>query len=299
MVNFKRYPETFPVDVSSKLKMNRFTNFLLVAVYGYTAFLAFIYFYQPRLLFFPNIPSREVEVSPGEVGLPYESVKLVTSDNVQLDGWFIPAPQARGVVLFCHGNAGNISHRLDSLLLFNKLGLSTLIFDYRGYGRSQGKPSEQGTYQDAEAAWQHLTQERGVPPQQIILFGRSLGAAVAAHLATIHTAGALIIESCFTSVPDIAADLYPFLPARLLSRLDYNAKAKLENVGCPVLIVHSPNDEIIPYKHGRALYAAAKEPKRFLELRGGHNDGFLITGKAYRDGLDRFLSGPLRPGKIP
>jgi hypothetical protein len=299
MVNFKRYPETFPVDVSSKLKMNRFTNFLLVAVYGYSAFLAFIYFYQPRLLFFPNIPSREVEVSPGEVGLPYESVKLVTSDNVQLDGWFIPAPQARGVVLFCHGNAGNISHRLDSLLLFNKLGLSTLIFDYRGYGRSQGKPSEQGTYQDAEAAWQHLTQERGVPPQQIILFGRSLGAAVAAHSATIHTAGALIIESCFTSVPDIAADLYPFLPARLLSRLDYNAKAKLENVGCPVLIVHSPNDEIIPYKHGRALYAAAKEPKRFLELRGGHNDGFLITGKAYRDGLDRFLSGPLRPGKIP
>ena len=299
MVNFKQYPETFPVDVSSKLKMNRITNFLLVAVYGYSAFLAFIYFYQPRLLFFPNMPSREVEVSPGEVGLPYESVKLVTSDKVQLDGWFIPAPQARGVVLFCHGNAGNISHRLDSLLLFNKLGLSTLIFDYRGYGRSQGKPSEQGTYQDAEAAWQHLRQERGVPPQQIILFGRSLGAAVAAHLATIHTAGALIIESCFTSVPDIAADLYPFLPARLLSRLDYNAKAKLENVGCPVLIVHSPNDEIIPYKHGRALYAAAKEPKRFLELRGGHNDGFLITGKAYRDGLDRFLSGPLRPGKIP
>lgn len=280
--------------------VNGFMNFLLVAACGYSVFLAFIYFYQPRLLFFPNIPSREVKVSPDEVGLPYESVKLlVTGDNVQLDGWFIPAPQARGVVLFCHGNAGNISHRLDSLLLFNKLGLSTLIFDYRGYGRSQGKPSEQGTYQDAEVAWQHLTQERDVPPQQIILFGRSLGAAVAAHLATIHTPGALIIESCFTSVPDIAADLYPFLPARLMSRLDYNAKEKLQNVGCPVLIVHSPNDEIIPYKHGRALYAAAKEPKRFLELRGGHNDGFLITGKAYRDGLDSFLSEALGSGNIP
>ncbi|MCD6388356.1 MAG: alpha/beta hydrolase, partial [Desulfobulbaceae bacterium] len=270
--------------------MNGFVHFLLVAACGYSAFLAFIYFYQPRLLFFPNIPSRAVKVSPAEVGLPYESVKLVTSDNVQLDGWYIPAPQARGIVLFCHGNAGNISHRLESLLLFNKLGLSTLIFDYRGYGRSQGKPSEQGTYQDVKAAWQHLTQERGVPPQQIILFGRSLGAAVTAHLAVIHTPAALILESCFTSVPDIAADLYPFLPVRLLSRLDYNALEKLENVACPVLIVHSPNDEIIPYKHGRALYAAAKEPKRFLELRGGHNDGFLVTGKAYRDGLDSFLS---------
>ena len=279
--------------------MNGFMNLLLVAACGYSAFLALIYFYQPRLLFFPNIPSRQVEVSPDEVGLPYEPVKLVTNDNVQLDGWFIPASQARGAVLFFHGNAGNISHRLDTLLLLNKMKLSTLIFDYRGYGRSQGKPSEQGTYQDAEAAWQYLTQERGVLPQQIILFGRSLGAAVAAHLATIHTPGALIIESCFTSVPDIAADLYPFLPARLLSRVDYNAKEKLENVACPVLIVHSPNDEIIPYKHGRALYAAAKEPKRFLELRGGHNDGFLITGKAYRDALESFLSEVLGSGKIP
>jgi len=278
--------------------MNGFVHFLLLAACGYSAFLVFIYFYQPRLLFFPNIPSREVKVSPAEAGLPYESVKLVTSDTIQLDGWYIPASQARGVVLFCHGNAGNISHRLDSLLLFNKLGLSTLIFDYRGYGRSQGKPSEQGTYQDAEAAWQYLTQERGVLPPKIILFGRSLGAAVAAHLAAIHTPGALILESSFTSVPDIAADLYPFLPVGLLSRVDYNVKEKLENVACPVLIVHGPNDEIIPYKHGRALYAAAKEPKRFLELRGGHNEGFLITGKTYRDGLDGFLSEALGSGKI-
>jgi hypothetical protein len=274
--------------------MNGFMNVLLLAVSGYSALLAFIYFYQPHLLFFPNIPSREVERTPDEVGLSYESVKLVTSDNVQLDGWFIPAAEARGVVLFCHGNAGNISHRLDSLLVFNKLRLSTLIFDYRGYGRSQGKPSEQGTYRDAEAAWQYLTRERGVPAPQIIFFGRSLGAAVAAHLATIHTPGALIMESSFTSVPDIGADAYPFLPVRLLSRLDYNAKEKLENVACPVLIVHSRDDEIIPYKHGRALYAAAKEPKRFLELRGGHNDGFLMSGKAYQEGLDSFLSESIR-----
>ena len=221
-------------------------NFLLIAACGYSVFLAFVYFYQPHLLFFPNIPSREVGVSPGDAGLPYESVKLVTADNVQLDGWYIPASGARGFVLFCHGNAGNISHRLDSLIILNKLGLSTLIFDYRGYGRSQGKPSEQGTYDDAEAAWNYLTREKGVLPQKIILFGRSLGAAVASHLARENTPGDLIMESCFTSVPDIASDLYPFLPARLLSRLEYNAMDNVINVGCPVLIVHSPDDEIIP-----------------------------------------------------
>jgi fermentation-respiration switch protein FrsA (DUF1100 family) len=279
--------------------MNSFMNFLLVAACGYSFFLAFVYFYQPRLLFFPDIPSREIEVSPSEVGLQYESVKLVTGDNVQLDAWFIPAPQARGVILFCHGNAGNISHRLDSLLLFQELGLSTIIFDYRGYGRSQGKPSELGTYQDAEAAWQYLTQQRGFSPQEIILFGRSLGAAVASHLAANHKPAGLIMESCFTSVPDIASDVYPFLPARLLSKFEYNAIANLQSINHPVLIVHSPNDEIIPYKHGRTLYEAAKEPKRFLELRGGHNDGFLVTGKAYRDGLNSFVTEVLSAEKTP
>lgn len=279
--------------------MNGLLNFLLVAVCGYSAVLVFIYLYQPRLLFFPNTPSRAVEMTPADAGLPYESVTLLTSDNVQLDGWFIPAPQPRGVVLFFHGNAGNISHRLDSLLVFHKLRFSTFIFDYRGYGRSQGQPSEQGMYRDAEAAWQYLTRERGVLPPQIVLFGRSLGAAVAAQLAARHTPGALIIESCFTSVPDIAADVYPFLPARLLSRLNYNARESLAQVTCPVLIAHSSNDEIIPYKHGLALYAAAREPKRFLELRGGHNDGFLVSGKAYSDGLDSFLSQSLDAEKIP
>lgn len=276
--------------------MNGFANFLLIALCAYSALLVFIYFYQPRLLYFPDIPSRDIEMTPDEAGLPYEPVTLVTSDNVQLDGWFIPASQARGVVLFFHGNAGNISHRLDSLLLFNTLGLSTFIFDYRGYGRSQGKPSEQGMYQDAEAAWQYLTRERNVLPQHIILFGRSLGGSVAAHLAAIHTPGALILESCFTSVPDIAADAYPFLPGGLLSRFSYNTREKLEYAACPVLIAHSRSDEIIPCKHGLALYAAAKEPKRFLELRGGHNDGFLVTGKAYKDGLDSFLAESIRSG---
>jgi fermentation-respiration switch protein FrsA (DUF1100 family) len=273
-----------------RMAMNGLANILLMAVLGYGFFLVFLYFYQDRLLFLPNLPSRAVERSPSTVGLAYEPVDLVTSDNIHLDSWFIPAPEKRGVILFCHGNAGNISHRFDSLLLFHRLGFSTLIFDYRGYGRSQGRPSEAGTYRDAEAAWRYLTSERSIAPSHIILFGRSLGAAVAAHQAAVHVPGALIVESCFTSVPDMAAELYPFLPARWLSRLNYNVQLQLQSVSCPVLVVHSRDDEIIPFRHGRALYAAANEPKQFLELHGGHNNGFLLTGQAYTKKLDAFLS---------
>ncbi|NOQ46106.1 MAG: alpha/beta fold hydrolase [Desulfobulbaceae bacterium] len=268
---------------------NNIVTILLVVAVGYGVLLAFMYFYQARLLFLPNIPSRAVKTTPSAVGLTYESVDVVTGDDLHLDGWFIPAEKARGVILFFHGNAGNISHRLDSLLVFNKLKFNVLIFDYRGYGRSQGKPSEPGTYLDAEAAWQYLLKQRGILPEKIVLFGRSLGSAVAAHLATIHTPGALIIESGFTSVPELGAQLYPFLPVRKLSRLNYNTRENLQKVSCPVLIVHSPDDEIIPFSHGRALYEAAGNPKSFLQLRGGHNDGFLVTGKAYLDGLDGFL----------
>ena len=273
-----------------RMALNGLTNTLLLMVLSYCFFLVFLYFYQNRMLFLPNLPSRTVKHSPSDVELAYESVTLVTSDNIQLDAWFVPAPQERGIILFCHGNAGNISHRLNSLLLFHKLGFSTLIFDYRGYGRSQGSPSETGTYLDAMAAWDYLIQERSAVPSRIIVFGRSLGAAVAVHQSTLHSPGALILESSFTSVPDLAAELYPFLPARWLSRLDYNVQQQLQAVSCPVLVVHSRNDEIIPFRHGQILYAVANEPKQFLELHGSHNEGFLLAGKIYTEGLDGFLS---------
>lgn len=276
------------------MAMNDLVLILLVAVVGYTLFLVFLYFYQDRMLFLPNIPSRAVERSPAAMGLDYESVDLVTSDNIHLDGWFIPAPENRGVILFCHGNAGNISHRFDSLLLFHRLGFSTLIFDYRGYGRSQGRPSEAGTYLDVQAAWEYLIRERATAPSRIVLFGRSLGAAVAVHQAVVQPPAALIVESSFTSVPDRAAELYPFLPVRWLSRLDYNVQEKLQKVSCPVLVVHSQDDEIIPFTHGQALYAAANEPKRFLEIGGGHNDGFIVAGQVYIQELDDFLSAWLK-----
>ncbi len=264
-------------------------SIVLVVVGGYVALLLYLYFFQANFLYLPQIPSYEILARPDTIGLAYEEVTIVTDEGVPLDAWFLPVDQPRGVLLFFHGNAGNISHRLDSLKVFNELGLATLIFDYRGYGRSRGVPSEEGTYRDAEAVWRYVTEQRHTKPKDTVLFGRSLGSAVAAYLATQHTPGALIIESGFTSVPDMAAEAYPFFPARWLARFRYDTEAYLESVSCPVLIVHSRDDEIVPFAHGRRLFAVANAPKQLLEMRGGHNEGFLVSGQTYMDGLDAFL----------
>jgi len=164
-----------------------------------------------------------------------------------------------------------------------------LIFDYRGYGRSSGKPSEAGLYRDAETAWAYLTRARGIAPENIVLFGESLGGALAAHLAAWERPGALVLSSVFTSVPDLAADLYPWLPARWLARLRYDTRAALARAKCPVLVAHSPDDEIIPYRHGEELFSAAPGPKVFLSLAGGHNNGFIFMQEHWVDALADFL----------
>lgn len=261
---------------------------VIAGIYGAIVLMAFLC--QSRLLYYPNVPSREITATPASIGLPYESVHFVTADGVRINGWLVPAAAARATLIFFHGNAGNISHRLDSLRIFNSLGLSTLIIDYRGYGQSEGRVSEQGTYDDAEAAWQYLTAERGLPAGDIVIFGRSLGAAVAAHLAAQHRPRALILESAFISVPEMAAGLYPFLPVRMLCRFKYNTAEYIKSVSCPLLIVHSPDDETIPFAHGRSLFALAGGVKQFLEIRGSHNEGFMRSGQIYVDGLDDFLA---------
>ncbi|GAB4343919.1 MAG: alpha/beta hydrolase [Desulfobulbaceae bacterium] len=273
--------------------MHFFAPLIVLAALTWAILCAGLYLMQDRLLYYPNLPSRELRANPADAGMEYEPVFLTTPDGVRLHGWYVPAVRPRGVLLFFHGNAGNISHRLDSLRIFNRLGLSTLIIDYRGYGQSGGRASEEGIYQDAETAWNHLVEERGISPDRIILFGRSLGGAVAAHLAARHRSGALILESVFTSVPDLAAGYYPVFPVRLLSRNRYEVRKTLPGVNSPVLIIHSPDDEIIPYRHGRALFEAAAEPKTFLRIHGGHNEGFLESGSLYTDGLARFLQSVL------
>ena len=261
----------------------------------YGALCLYLFLMQSKMIFYPHLPSRQLTSSPTDIGLEYESVSILTKDQITLHGWFVPASEEKGVLLLFHGNAGNISHRLDSLKIFHDLGLSTLIIDYRGYGRSQGTISEQGTYFDAEAAWNYLTEIKNIPAQKIVVLGRSLGGAIAAFIAARQTPGVLILESAFTSVPDVAAKLYPFFPVRLLSRFQYNTKKSLQSVNCPVLIIHSPGDDIIPFENGLQLYESARVPKQILEIQGGHNEGFLLSGKTYTKGLRKFICSSL-PG---
>jgi len=253
----------------------------------YIVFAAFLFIFQSHYVYYPV---RALSTDPGSIGLQFENVLLETADGVKLSGWFIPSEGARGVLLFCHGNAGNISHRLESIQIFHQLGLDVFIFDYRGYGQSEGKPTEPGTYKDAQAAWRYLIEERQVNPNEVIFFGRSLGAAVAAWLAQSHVPGALILESPFTSLGDIAGTLYPYLPVRLLLRFEYNTAEYLDKVNCPVLIVHSRDDEIMPFSHGQRLFQLAREPKRFVEISGTHNEGFITSGKRYQEGVRTFVS---------
>jgi fermentation-respiration switch protein FrsA (DUF1100 family) len=276
------------VPVQNMTLQNFFYLLLLVAgCYGALALYLFIM--QPRLLYYPDMTGRQLEGTPAAIGLPYEDVALQTTDGVRLHAWFIPAANPRATVLFCHGNAGNISHRLDSIRLLHSLGLQVLIFDYRGYGQSEGRPSEKGTYRDVDAAWQYLVGVRGLPEDRVIIFGRSLGAAIAADLASRTRPAVVILESAFTSVPDMAAGIYPWLPVRLLSRYRYDNLDKVARITRPLLVVHSRQDEIVPFTHGERLFARAREPKQFLEMNGGHNDAFQSSRKAYTLGLKSFL----------
>lgn len=267
----------------------------VIAIIGaaYAALCAVLYLLQERMLFLPGMPGRAITATPADAGLRFEEVTLTAADGVRLHGWWVPAPgpaaRPRRALLHCHGNAGNIGHRLEYVEIFHALGLDVLLFDYRGYGRSDGTPGEAGLYLDAEAAWAHLV-ARGVRPADIVVHGQSMGGAVAAHLAARRQPAALVLESAFTSVPDVAARLYWWLPARWLARLSLDTRAELAGVRSPVLVIHSRDDEIIAFAHGQALHAAAREPKAFAAIRGDHNGGFWISREAYTRAWREFLA---------
>ena len=263
-------------------------KFLLIIAGAYLLLVGFIYLTQASMLYLPGVPGRQLEATPEAVGLDYEDVWLDTSDGVRIHGWFVPADSTR-TVLYFHGNAGNISHRLYTIQQLHELGRSVFIIDYRGYGESDGKPDEDGLYRDAEAAWQYLTDVRGIAAEDIVVYGRSLGGSLAAWLAAERRPGALVLDSSFTSVPDAGQDAYPWLPVRLLSRFRHPTVEHVAKVNAPVLVVHSRTDDIIPFHHGKALFNAANEPRSFLELDGGHNDAHLTSETAYVDGLGTFL----------
>jgi fermentation-respiration switch protein FrsA (DUF1100 family) len=244
--------------------------------------------FEDQFIFFP---SRRIERTPADYGLPYRDVTFDASDGVRLHGWWVPG-RSEHVWLWLHGNAGNIGHRADNVALVHQhLGASVFIFDYRGYGRSGGQPSERGTYRDAEAALAALRDQPEAAGREVVVFGRSLGAAVAVELALRQSVDRLILEAPFTSVPAMARAHYPFLPIGPLLRTRYDSLAKIARVGVPLLILHSPDDPVVPYAQGRELFEAAVEPKRFHTIAGaGHYDAYLRGGDAYWQALADFLT---------
>jgi fermentation-respiration switch protein FrsA (DUF1100 family) len=261
--------------------------------------------FEDKLIYFPskypdgfwdvdNIPSRDGTIVP-----KVEDCYFETSDGLRLHGWFCSPHRKSGgalvpvatemVMLWFHGNAGNITYRYDMIRGMMELPVKVFIIDYRGYGRSEGKPTERGLYLDARAAWEYLTNTRGVPADDIIIFGKSLGGAPAIDLASQVPPAGLIIQSSFTSAADMAASVLPFFPTVFLhTKMD--SISKIANAHCFKLFIHSPADEIIPYKLGRRLYEAAPEPKEFYEVKGApHNSTYIVGGKNYFDAIRRFV----------
>ncbi len=252
------------------------------------------YLFQDRILF---PATRELDRDPNTFDWRYDEVLLPVGED-WTHGWFVPLENARGVVLFSHGNAGNLADRLESIGSLRSLGFSVMAYDYGGYGKSTGKPSEARLYADIRAVWRYLTEERDFSPRDIVLFGRSLGGGPTADLAAEVRPAAVVLESTFTSVPDVANDIFRLLPLGWVVRHHFDNKTKVPLIESPLMIVHSPDDTLIPCKHGRALFERAGEPKRFLELRGDHNDGFVLSAPVYTQGLESFLEHilPRPPG---
>ena len=265
--------------------MSLLLKVLILALGAYLLLCGLIYLGQRRLLYFPGPPPRgTLETS----GLQGRAIELVTEDGEYLEAWLLEADEARGVVLVSHGNAGNLEDRLFLARAFVSLGLSVFLYDYRGYGNSSGSPSEEGTYRDARAAYDWLI-ENGFAAERVLLYGESLGGGVSVELATEVVHGGLVLDHTFTSVPDIGAGAYPWLPVRLLARDRYDNLAKIGSVPRPTLIVHSPEDEIIPFEHSRQLLRAAPPGTAFLTTQGGHNDAGIVGKAEYLEALDAFV----------
>ncbi|MBP7737259.1 MAG: alpha/beta hydrolase [Spirochaetes bacterium] len=244
-------------------------------------------------------PYKQIVDTPASMGLVFDDVYFNAADGIRINAWWVPAPAPKGTILFCHGNAGNISFLLDTIRLFHGLKLNVLVFDYRGFGRSGGSATEEGTYRDVAAAWEYLVSFRKIDPGTIAVIGRSLGGPIAAWICQDRTPGALVLEATFTRAADVALHHYPMAPGELLFGDTYNAGKYVTRVRCPVLVVHSPEDEIIPYDLGAKLFKKINGPKEFLMIRGSHNNGFMESLNEYASGLDWFLVRHLKKGSQP
>ena len=271
--------------------MDSFVKIALSALGGYAAITLAAWLFHERLIFYP---STTMAGTPEALHLPYEDVRITMADGTSIHGWHIPAGEGplldrNFTMLLFHGNAGNISHRLNYIDIFNALGLHVLIIDYRGYGLSSGKPSVKGTEEDALAVWNWLIAVKGARAENIVLHGHSLGGGVAGWLAGQARPGGLILEGTFPSLADAGKAAYPFLPVKILLKDVYTTGKTLHGKDIPALFMHSPDDQVIPYALGRALYESYSGPKTFLELTGGHSDAFFLSGEHALSGVKNFL----------
>ena len=264
---------------------------VIAAGFGiYLALLILLRLFEPRLIYFPG--QRALTDPPPHLGLPAGRIEIPTDDSITLVSWVIPAADSTGLwLLICHGNAGNLSDfdRPIHYAGLRQLGLNLLAFDYRGYGESGGTPSEQGLYRDALAAYRYLRESRGIPAERIVIFGHSLGSAVAVDLASRVPAAGLIVEGAFTSAVDRGQEIYPYIPVRWLAGSRFGSLDKIGGVRIPKLFLHATADDVIPLAHGRRLFEAAPEPKTFVELEGGHGDAFDTDSARYFGGIASFL----------
>ncbi len=258
---------------------------LLYLIIIIACFIIYLRFIEKRSIFFPM---KEIKSDPEIIGLSFEEVNFKTADNVELNGWFIPREGAKDTIIFCHGNGGNISHRLEKIAILHNIGLNVFIFDYRGYGRSKGSPSEKGLYKDAEAAYGYLVSRDNISEENIVLYGESIGGAVAIDLAMRRKVKALITEETLSSVKDMIKIIYPFLPYFVFqSRFD--SVSKIKGINVPKLIIHSVDDEIVPFRLGEKLFESASFPKEFLKIRGSHNTAFLDSKELFISGITSFV----------
>ncbi|MFH1868452.1 MAG: alpha/beta hydrolase [Candidatus Omnitrophota bacterium] len=263
-------------------------NILIIIIITAALFL-YIRYFEKRSIYFPT---RPIETTPKHIGLYFEDINFKAADGLKLNGWFVPAKNAKATILFCHGNGGNISHRLEKISMFYKMGLNTFIFDYRGYGKSEGSSSEKGLYRDTEDAYNYLKECGKVDTENIILYGESLGGAVTIDLAAKQRVKAIITEDTFTSVKDMVKVIYPLFPAFIL-QTKFDSVSKIRDIKCPKLIMHSVDDEIVPFALGEKLFKAAAEPKKFIKLRGGHNTAFFDSEELYTYSIRSFIKEQL------
>jgi fermentation-respiration switch protein FrsA (DUF1100 family) len=248
---------------------------------------------------FLYFPSRDVIATPAQSGVAYQDRWVTTEDGVRIHAWYLPNAAASRTVLDFHGNGGNLSDRVTLYARWHRMGLAVYAVDYRGYGHSEGTPSEQGLYRDARAAWADLTGALAVPPERIAIAGRSLGSGPAVQLATEVRPAALVLESPMTNIPDMARVVYPFLPVSMLVRSRFDNLRKIPDVTCPVLVIHAEQDEIIPPSMGRRVFEAAREPKHWAPVPGGHNDFDDVSTDAYLAAWRSFLDSLPDPARIP